>query len=62
MQSLPILLLACIIPVISATALSYKLTPNENACFFTFVEEKGAKLAFYFAVSFLFSNLLMYKY
>lgn len=43
-------LLACIIPLISATALTYKLAPNEKACFFTFVEEKGAKLAFYFAV------------
>lgn len=43
--------LACIIPLISATALTYKLAPNEKACFFTFVEEKGAKLAFYFAVS-----------
>ncbi|MCJ1269690.1 hypothetical protein MMC22_009582, partial [Lobaria immixta] len=43
-------LLACVIPLISATALTYKLAPNEKACFFTFVEEKGAKLAFYFAV------------
>lgn len=44
-------LLAYIIPLISATALTYKLTPNEKACFFTFVQEKGAKLAFYFAAS-----------
>ena len=34
----------------AATALTYKLTPNEKACFFTWVEEKGAKVAFYFAV------------
>lgn len=44
-------LLAYITPLISATALTYKLTPNEKACFFTFVQEKGAKLAFYFAAS-----------
>jgi hypothetical protein len=36
---------------VSATALTYKLTANEKACFFTNVENKGAKIAFYFAVS-----------
>ena len=52
MRLFPILygLLASVIPLISATALTYKLTPNEKACFFTFVDQKGAKLAFYFAV------------
>ena len=43
-------LLAYIWPLVSATALTYKLSPNEKACFFAFVEQKGAKLAFYFAV------------
>jgi hypothetical protein len=35
----------------SATALTYKLLANEKACFYTDVEQKGAKIAFYFAVS-----------
>lgn len=35
----------------SATALTYKLQPNEKACFFSYAEQKGLKLAFYFAVS-----------
>ncbi|KAI9758438.1 MAG: hypothetical protein M4579_003068 [Chaenotheca gracillima] len=43
-------LLACVSSFVSATALTYKLTPNEKACFFTWVENKGAKVAFYFAV------------
>jgi len=42
--------LAYMISAVSATALTYKLTPNEKACFFTYVEQKGAKIAFYFAV------------
>ncbi|MCJ1353816.1 MAG: hypothetical protein MMC33_003803 [Icmadophila ericetorum] len=36
--------------LVSSTALTYKLEPNEKACFFTYVEQKGAKVAFYFAV------------
>ncbi|MCJ1343442.1 hypothetical protein MMC31_001635 [Peltigera leucophlebia] len=43
-------LVAFPLPLVFATALTYKLTPNEKACFFSYVEEKGAKLAFYFAV------------
>ncbi|KAE8449630.1 hypothetical protein EG329_007960 [Mollisiaceae sp. DMI_Dod_QoI] len=43
-------LLACISPLVSATALTYKLGANEKACFFSNVENKGAKIAFYFAV------------
>ena len=39
--------------IASATALTYKLVPNEKACFFSFAEQKGQKLAFYFAVRFL---------
>jgi len=38
---------------ISATALTYKLVANEKACFFTNVNQQGAKIAFYFAVSLL---------
>ena len=34
----------------SATALTYKLVPNEKECFYTFVDKKDAKIAFYFAV------------
>lgn len=44
-------LVAFPLPLVFATALTYKLTPNEKACFFSYVEEKGAKLAFYFAVN-----------
>jgi hypothetical protein len=44
-------LIASISSVASATALTYKLLANEKACFFTYVEQKGAKIAFYFAVS-----------
>lgn len=44
-------LVAFPLSLVSATALTYKLTPNEKACFFSYVEEKGAKLAFYFAAS-----------
>lgn len=43
-------LLAYATSLVSATALTYKLSPNEKACFFAYVEEKGSKLAFYFAV------------
>lgn len=43
--------LGLLTPLVSATALTYKLVANEKACFFTSVEHKGAKLAFYFAVS-----------
>ena len=35
----------------SATALTYKLVPNEKECFYTHVSNAGAKIAFYFAVS-----------
>ena len=44
-------LIASLSSVVSATALTYKLLANEKACFFTSVEQKGAKVAFYFAVS-----------
>lgn len=35
---------------VSATALTYRMEPHERACFFTNVETKGTKVAFYFAV------------
>ncbi|KAM3417569.1 putative membrane protein C17A5.08 [Cercospora zeina] len=34
----------------SATALTYKLSPNEKECFYTQVAQQNAKVAFYFAV------------
>ncbi|MCJ1441057.1 MAG: hypothetical protein MMC23_001543 [Stictis urceolatum] len=43
-------LLAYCISLTSATALTYRLSPNEKACFFTWVKDKGSKVAFYFAV------------
>jgi len=51
-------LLPYFLSLASATALTYKLAPNEKACFFANVEQKGAKIAFYFAVSFQ----LLYSY
>lgn len=44
-------LLAIASPLVSATALTYKLGANEKACFYSNVEHKAAKVAFYFAVS-----------
>lgn len=41
--------------LVSATALTYRLTPNEKSCFYAWVEEKGVKMAFYFAVCYLFT-------
>jgi hypothetical protein len=35
---------------VSATALTYKMQPNEKSCFFAWVDQKSAKIAFYFAV------------
>lgn len=51
---LPLFLSLLTASYVSATSLTYKLTPSEKACFFATVEEKGAKVAFYFAVGFLF--------
>lgn len=44
------LLLTLLTTYVSATALTYKLIPNEKECFYTHVEKKDAKIAFYFAV------------
>ncbi|KAH9989999.1 emp24/gp25L/p24 family/GOLD-domain-containing protein [Xylariaceae sp. FL0662B] len=43
-------LLAWLVSMVSATALTYKLQANEKACFFAAPEKKGSKIAFYFAV------------
>ncbi|KAK3365993.1 emp24/gp25L/p24 family/GOLD-domain-containing protein [Lasiosphaeria ovina] len=43
-------LLAYLAAQVSATALTYKLTANEKACFYTVTQAKGEKIAFYFAV------------
>jgi len=37
--------------IVSSTALTYKLTAGEKSCFYAWVNEKGVKVAFYFAVS-----------
>ncbi|KAF2235918.1 endosomal cargo receptor [Viridothelium virens] len=42
--------IACFVTTASATALTFELTPNEKACFFAHTEQKGLKMAFYFAV------------
>ncbi|OJJ48936.1 hypothetical protein ASPZODRAFT_129270 [Penicilliopsis zonata CBS 506.65] len=43
-------LLATFVSSVAATALTYKLEANEKACFYTNVEQKNTKVAFYFAV------------
>ena len=47
---LHLLPLLSLLTTISATALTYKLTPNEKTCFFSTVATPGTKAAFYFAV------------
>ncbi|BFZ60041.1 hypothetical protein YB2330_001063 [Saitoella coloradoensis] len=37
-------------PIASATALTYNMDANERACFYTWVDTPGKKVAFYFAV------------
>jgi len=44
------LLLSLLLSYVSATALTYRMVPNEKSCFYAWVEEKGVKMAFYFAV------------
>ncbi|KAF1986496.1 erp2,4 [Aulographum hederae CBS 113979] len=52
MQLLSVLcpLLALLVSRVYATALTYKLQASEKQCFFANVEQKGAKVAYYFAV------------
>lgn len=49
-------LLATMSTLVSGTALTYKLSANEKACFFSMVEQRNAKIAFYFAVCLPFSE------
>jgi hypothetical protein len=50
-SALPIVgLLGLLTSCASATALTYNLAPNERECFYTNVDKKDAKIAFYFAV------------
>lgn len=44
-------LLATIVSTVTATALTYRLEANEKACFYNYVDQQNAKVAFYFAVS-----------
>jgi hypothetical protein len=43
-------LLAWLVSLVSATALTYKIQANERACFFAEPHKQGQKIAFYFAV------------
>lgn len=43
-------LFACLLSNVAATALTYKLTANEKACFYAITKKENEKLAFYFAV------------
>ncbi|KAI9818362.1 MAG: hypothetical protein M1826_001384 [Phylliscum demangeonii] len=44
------LVLSYLTMLVSSTALTYRLAPNEKACFYAGVEHAGVKLAFYYAV------------
>lgn len=44
-------LIACLVTDVAATALTYQLSANEKACFYTTTKKEGEKVAFYFAVS-----------
>lgn len=43
-------LVGLLISLTSATALTYNFVPNEKECFYTYVDKRDAKIAFYFAV------------
>ena len=43
-------LLAWLISLVSATALTYRLGANEKACFYAVSPKENTKMAFYFAV------------
>lgn len=42
---------ACFIYSVAATALTFKLDPQEESCFYTSTRKESEKIAFYFAVS-----------
>ncbi|KAJ2896432.1 hypothetical protein MKZ38_005559 [Zalerion maritima] len=50
MMKLSFISMALVATQAAATALTYKLTANEKACFYAGAETKGQKVAFYFAV------------
>ena len=54
-------LLSFLVTYVSATALTYRMVPNEKSCFYAWVEEKGVKMAFYFAVRTL-TNALTFAF
>ncbi|KPM44000.1 hypothetical protein AK830_g2524 [Neonectria ditissima] len=43
-------LVACLVTDVTATALTYQLSANEKACFYTTTKKEAEKIAFYFAV------------
>ncbi len=43
-------LLGLLTTLSTATALTFELKPNEKECFYTYVDKRDAKVAFYFAV------------
>ena len=43
-------IIACMVTDVAATALTYKLSANERACFYTDTKKDEEKIAFYFAV------------
>ncbi|KAJ4377494.1 hypothetical protein N0V83_000319 [Neocucurbitaria cava] len=45
-----LLVIASLLAAVYATALTYRLEAHEKACFFAQVDNKGTKVAFYFAV------------
>lgn len=44
-------LAAWAVSTVYASALTYRILANEKACFYAATDTKGAKIAFYFAVS-----------
>ena len=42
--------MAWVASTVSATALTYRILANEKACFYAATDNKGVKIAFYFAV------------
>lgn len=48
-----LLVIASLLAAVYATALTYRLEAHEKACFFAQVDNKGTKVAFYFAVRLL---------
>lgn len=37
-------------PYVAASALSYRVKANENACFYTYADKAEEKISFYFSV------------